>query len=166
MTAVNRKLNENYLKDALVANAFTGGVDFTQYFAKRLYYIDAKAMFSTLHGSSQAILNTKLNAAHYYHRASGLPYLDLEPDARSLQGTSGFIKAGKKGNAQWNFSQTFSWASPGFDLNDVGFMKQADYKLNESEIAFRKTDPWGPFRFAGINFTQKKCMELWGRCDE
>ncbi|QBQ40434.1 hypothetical protein E2P86_04405 [Sphingobacterium psychroaquaticum] len=162
VTAVNRKLNENYLKDALVANAFTGGVDFTQYFAKRLYYIDAKAMFSTLHGSSQAILNTKLNAAHYYHRASGLPYLDLEPDARSLQGTSGFIKAGKKGNAQWNFSQTFSWASPGFDLNDVGFMKQADYKLNESEIAFRKTDPWGPFRFAGINFTQKNVWNYGG----
>lgn len=163
LTSVNRNLREGHLKDALVENAFVAGVDFTQYFANRLYYIDAKGMFSTLHGSSSAILNTKKNAAHYFHRVSGESYLDLRPEETSLQGSSGFVKVGKKGNAQWNFSQTFSWSSPGFDVNDVGYMKQSDYKLNESEVVFRKTDPWGPFRFAGINMTQKNVWNYGGK---
>ncbi|MBL1407134.1 DUF5916 domain-containing protein [Sphingobacterium faecale] len=163
LTSVNRNLRADHLKDALIENAFAAGIDFTQYFANRLYYIDAKGMFSTLHGSSSAILNTKQNAAHYYQRESGQSYLDLRPEQTTLQGSSGYVKAGKKGNAQWNFSQTFSWASPGFDLNDVGYMKQADYKSNESEVVFRKTDPWGPFRFAGINLTQKNVWNYGGK---
>ncbi|WP_270087486.1 DUF5916 domain-containing protein [Sphingobacterium sp. SYP-B4668] len=163
LTSVNRNLSEEHLKDIRVGNAFTGGVDFTQYFANRLYYVDAKGMFSSLHGSPEAILNTKRNATHYYHRASGSDYLNLDPDKDVLNGTGGYVKVGKKGNAQWNFSETFSWSSPGFDLNDVGYMRQSDYKLNESEIAFRKTDPWGPFRFAGINLTQKNMWNYGGK---
>src|SRR5690606_17691829 len=162
VTAVNRKLTEEHLRNAMIGNAFTAGVDFTQYLANRLYYIDMKGMFSTLHGSPSALLKTKTNAAHYFHRESGARYLDLNPSSRSMQGTGGYIKVGKKGNAQWNFSQIYSWSSPGFDLNNVGYMKQSDYMLNESEIAFRKTDPWGPFRFAGINMTQKNVWNYGG----
>lgn len=162
VTSVNRNLTEPHLQDVLVGNAFTGGLDFTQYFANRLYYIDAKGMFSTLHGSPEALLRTKMNAVHYFHRESGADYLNLNPDSRSLQGTGGYIKVGKKGNAEWNFSETFSWSSPGFDLNDVGYMRQSDYKFNESEIALRKTDPWGPFRAAGIILTQKNVWNYGG----
>lgn len=163
VTSVNRRLNAEHLKDLLVQNAYTSGLDFTQYFANRLYYIDAKGMFSTLHGSPASILATKRNATHYFQREGAQDYLHLDQNLRSLQGTGGYIKVGKKGNAQWNFSETFSWATPGFDLNNVGFMKQSDYKLNESEIAFRKTDPWGPFRFAGINLTQKNVWNYGGK---
>lgn len=164
ITSVNRKLNnQEHLKDIMVDNAFTTGIDFTQYFANRLYYIDAKGMFSTLNGSQQAILNTKMNATHYFHRESGADYLNLDPDKNSMLGTGGYVKVGKKGNAQWNYSQTFSWSSPGFDLNDVGYLRESDYKSNETEVVFRKTDPWGPFRFAGINLTQKNVWNFGGR---
>ncbi len=162
VTAVNRNLTQEHLRDALIGNAFIAGLDVTQYFANRLYYIDAKGMFSTLHGSPEALLRTKTNAVHYFHRESGADYLNLDPNSRSMQGTGGYVTVGKKGNAQWNFSETFSWSSPEFDLNDVGYMKQSDYKLNETEIAFRKTDPWGPFRFAGINLTQKNVWNYGG----
>ncbi|MEC3880144.1 DUF5916 domain-containing protein [Parapedobacter sp. 10938] len=162
VTAVNRHLAQPHLREALVANAFTAGIDVTRYFANRLYYIDAKGMFSTLQGSPAALLKTKTNAVHYFHRQSGADYLSLNPDSHSMHGTGGYVKVGKKGNAQWNFSQLFSWSSPGFDLNDVGYMKQSDYTLNESEIAFRKTDPWGPFRFAGINLTQRNVWNYGG----
>lgn len=162
VTSVNRNLTKEHLRDVLIGNAFSAGMDVTHYFANRLYYIDVKGMFSTLHGSPAALLKTKTNAVHYFHRESGADYLGLHPESRSMQGTGGYVKVGKRGNAQWNFSQLFSWASPGFDLNDVGFMRQSDYKLNESEIAFRKTDPWGPFRFAGINLTQRNVWNYGG----
>lgn len=162
-TSVNRRLDDKHLEEYLVKDAFAAGVDFTQYFSKRLYYIETKAMYSSLAGSTDAIMNTKRNATHFYQRKSGRDYLEMDPDGRTLSGTGGYFKAGKKGNAQWNYSETFSWSSPGFDVNDVGYLKQTDYKLNESELAFRKTDPWGPFRFAGINLTQRNVWSYGGK---
>ena len=162
LTSVNRHLSEDHLKESLLSNAFTAGLDFTQYFSKRLYYIDAKAMFSHLQGSETAILNKKRNATHYYQRESGHDYLDLIPPPRKCKEQAAMLRL-EKGNAQWNYSQTFNWSSPGFDLNDVGYNKESDYLLNESEIAFRKTDPWGPFRFAGINLTQKNIWNFGGQ---
>ena len=162
-TSVNRRLDDKHLEEYLVKDAFAAGVDFTQYFSKRLYYIESKAMYSSLAGSTDAIMNTKQNATHFYQRKSGRDYLEMDPDGRTLSGTGGYFKAGKKGNAQWNYSETFSWSSPGFDVNDVGYLKQTDYKLNESELAFRKTDPWGPFRFAGINLTQRNVWSYGGK---
>jgi hypothetical protein len=163
VTSVNRSLGKDHLRESMIDNAFTTGIDFTQYFANRLYYIDAKTMFSTLHGSPQAVLDKKMNATHYFHRESGADYLNLDPNKNSLQGTGGYIKVGKKGNAQWNFSQTLSWSSPGFDLNDVGYLRESDFKSNETEVVLRKTDPWGPFRFAGINLTQKNVWNFGGK---
>ena len=78
--------------------------------------------------------------AHYYQRASSADYLGVDPTRRSLTGTGGYVKVGRKGNAKWNFSETFTWSSPGFDLNDMGYMKETDYLMNETEIMYRQTD--------------------------
>src|SRR5690606_5261479 len=43
-----------------------------------------------------------------------------------------------------------------------GYIKESDYKSNETEVVLRKTDPWGPFRFAGINLTQKNIWNYGG----
>src|SRR5690606_10187907 len=163
ITSVNRKINETHLQNFLVKDAFSTGIDFTQYFSNRLYYVETKAMYSTISGTSEAIMAIKNNAAHFYQRKSAVGYLNMNPEETSLSGTGGYIKAGKKGNAQWTYAETFSWSSPGFDLNEVGYLKQTDYKLNETEFAFRKTDPWGPFRAAGITLTQRNVWNYGGK---
>ncbi|MDR2811183.1 MAG: carbohydrate binding family 9 domain-containing protein, partial [Tannerellaceae bacterium] len=43
ITSVNRLLDEPHLKSLLVSDAFAAGIDFTQYFNNRLYYLDVKA---------------------------------------------------------------------------------------------------------------------------
>ena len=154
VTSVNRALDEPYLEDLLIRNAFTAGIDFIQYFKNRLYYIDMKGMISSLHGSERAVENLQRSAAHYYQRVSSAGYLGVDPKRRSLTGTGGYVKVGRKGNAKWNFAETFTWASPGFDLNDMGYMKEADYKMNETEIMFRQTDIWKFFRYNAITLSQ------------
>lgn len=163
VTSVNRALNRPYLDDFMVHNAFTGGIDFTQYFKKRLYYIEAKGMFSSLHGSEKAITLLQQNAVHYYQRQSSSGYLGVNPNRRSLNGTGGYVKLGRKGNARWNFAETFSWSSPGFDLNDMGYMKETDNISNESEIAYRQTDIWKIFRYNAISLTQKNQWNYGGQ---
>ena len=139
----------------MVRNAFTAGIDFTQYFKNRLYYIDVKGMFSSLNGSKEAIAVRQTSPVHYYQRASASGYLGVDPDRRSLNGTGGYVKVGRKGNAKWAFSETFSWSSPGFDLNDMGYMKEADNRTNETEVVYRQTDIWKLFRYNAFTLTQK-----------
>lgn len=155
VTSVNRALDEPYLADFMVRNAFTAGVDFTHYFRNRLYYIDMKGMFSSLQGTEEAISVLQRNSVHYYQRVSGRSYLGVDDTRTSLNGTGGYVKVGRRGNAKWNISETFSWNLPGFDLNDMGYMKQADVLSNETEVSYRQTDIWKIFRYNAFNLTQK-----------
>lgn len=95
------------------------------------------------------------NAVHYYQRSSSADYLGVDPERRSLSGTGGYLKLGRKGNAKWAFAETFSWSSPGFDLNDIGYLKQTDNLSNETEIAYRQTDTWKMFRYNAFTLTQR-----------
>ncbi len=155
VTSVNRALEEPYLENFMVRNAFTAGIDFTRYFKNRLYYIEAKGMLSSLNGSKDAIRALQESAVHYYQRVSSSDYLGVDPDRRSLTGTGGYLKVGRKGNAKWAFSETFSWSSPGFDLNDMGYLKETDNLTNETEIAYRQTDIWKNFRYNAFTLTQR-----------
>lgn len=155
VTSVNRALDEPYLEDFLIRNAFTAGIDFIQYFKNRLYYIDVKGMLSSLHGSESAVTALQRSPVHYYQRVSSRDYLGVDPTKRSLTGTGGYVKVGRKGNAKWNFAETFSWSSPGFELNDIGYMKETDYMMNETEIMYRQTDIWKMFRYNAFTLSQK-----------
>ena len=154
MTSVNRALNEPHLERYLVRNAFTAGIDFTQFFANRLYYVEMKGMFSSLNGSADAITRLQNNAVHYYQRTSGQDYLHVDESRTALNGTGGYLRAGRKGNAKWAFSETFSWLSPGFDLNDAGYLKQSDMMSVETVVEYRQTDPWKMFRRSTLTFSQ------------
>ncbi|MDR1356977.1 MAG: DUF5916 domain-containing protein, partial [Tannerellaceae bacterium] len=162
LTYVNRALGQGG-EDFLVRNAFTAGVDFTQYFSNRLYYVDMKGMLSTLSGSREAILRLQTNPVHYYQRLSASGYLGVDTEATSLSGTGGYVKAGRKGNSRWSFAETFSWASPGFDLNAIGYLKQADAMASNTELEFRETNVWGPFRSNTLTLTHLNQWDFAGR---
>jgi len=153
-TSTNRLMDEPYLKDYLAANAIAAGIDFTQYFNNRLYYIDFKGMFSTIDGSEKAIEQRQRDAVHYFQRASAQDYLGVDPTRQSLSGTGGFLKIGRRGNAKWTFAETFGWLTPGFDLNDVGYLREADVLNNDTEVTFRQTNTWKFFRSNTLTFNQ------------
>ena len=155
LTSVNRALDEPHLEKLLIRNAVTAGLDFTHYFHNRLYYIDLKGMISSLHGTPEAVTALQQSVTHYFQRASSQDYLSVDPNRRSLTGTGGSVKIGRKGNAKWSFSETFSWSSPGFDLNDMGYMKETDYLQNVTEIVFKQTHVWKQFRSNTLTFQQK-----------
>ncbi|GHV04504.1 hypothetical protein FACS189416_2940 [Bacteroidia bacterium] len=154
-TSVNRALGDYpHLQDFMVRNAFTAGIDFNQYFNNRLYYLDIKGMFSSLNGSAKAIERLQQSAVHYYQRESASGYLKVDPNRTSMNGTGGYAKFGRKGNSKWLFTETFTWYSPGFDLNNVGYLKQADILSANTEVAFRRTDIWKIFRSNTVTLTQ------------
>ncbi|MDR1500390.1 MAG: carbohydrate binding family 9 domain-containing protein [Tannerellaceae bacterium] len=153
VTYAARKLDADYLKDFMPREAVTAGIDYTQYFMNRLYFVDAKAMYSALSGSNASITRLEESAVHYYQRESGRSYLGVDKDATSLKGSGGYIRGGRRGNSPLAFAGNLSWATPGFDLNTLGYLKQADFVTASGEVEFRRTTVWGPFRSNNIMVT-------------
>lgn len=162
VTSVNRLMEESYLKNVMFSNAYSAGVDFTQYFKNRLYYLDFKGVYSLVNGSANSIAALQQNAVHYYQRASSQDYVNVDQSRTSLSGTGGYLRVGRKGNAKWFFSETLAWSSPGFDLNAIGYLKEADFYENESEVGYRQTTNWKMFRSNTFTFTQKNIWNYGG----
>ncbi|MDR2911997.1 MAG: carbohydrate binding family 9 domain-containing protein [Alistipes sp.] len=164
VTSVNRSLAAHpHLQDIMTDNAFVGGVDFMHYFRDRNYYVDFKGMFSSLHGSKEAITRLQTNPIHYYQRASAQDYLGVDTSRTSLQGSGGYIEFGRRGNNKWWFSENISWLTPGFDLNDAGFLRQADALTNTTLVSYRQTDPGNLFRTNTVNISQRNSWDFGGR---
>ncbi len=153
VTSVNRALNEEHLAQTLVENTFTGAVDFTQYFKDRLYYIDARAMFSSLNGSETAIERKQRNSVHYFHRESAQDYLGVDPSRTSLNGFAGYVEVGRKGFSKLQVYDRLSYYSAGFDLNDVGYLARADQINNTLEVSYNQNTPWAIWRNTSVRLT-------------
>ena len=153
LTSVNRALGEDHLEQTMVGNAFTGAVDFKKYFKDRLYYIDAKVIFSTMHGSEAAIERKQRNSVHYYQRESAADFLGVDPTRTSLNGTAAFLEVGRKGFSKLQVWDQLSYYSSGFDLNDVGYLARADLLQNTFDISFNQNSPWAIWRNTAVKFT-------------
>ncbi|MFC1726447.1 DUF5916 domain-containing protein [candidate division KSB1 bacterium] len=149
VTAVNRNIknpNLNYLHKA----AYTGGIDFIHYWKERTYYIGLKGMFSNVKGTKEAILRTQESSARYYQRPDA-DYVTLDPDRTSLSGHGGTAKFGRMGNSRINFETGITWRSPGFELNDIGYMRSADVAKQWTWVGYWITKPFSIFRNFSLN---------------
>ncbi|RPJ56735.1 MAG: hydrolase [Acidobacteria bacterium] len=133
----------------LPTDALTGGVDFARYFENRTYVLQGKTVFSQVTGSRQAISDLQTNAVHYYQRPDAA-HLKLNPNATSLAGHGGQLLFGKTEKGRWRFSNTFEWRSPGLDLNDIGYLRQADSANNQVAVGYRESAPKSIFRSFGF----------------
>jgi len=110
--------------NSMVASANTGGLDFTQYFKDKNWFFSVCEAFSLLSGSTESIENLQNSSVHYYQRPDAT-YIHVDPTRKSLSGHGGNFQFGKTGG-NWKFALFGLWKSPGFDLNDVGYLRRAD----------------------------------------
>ena len=105
-------------------SANTGGVDFTQYFRDKNWMLSATAAASRVAGPEQAITATQRSSVHYYQRPDA-DYITYDPERTSLSGHAGNVQVGKVGG-NWNFVASTIWKSPGFESNDLGYVRKSD----------------------------------------
>lgn len=160
-TSTNRFIDEPQL-DYLNRNAYTAGLDFLQYTRNRDYFIDFKGIVSHVNGKEEAMINLQRNALHYYQRPDAADYLGVDSSRTSLTGSGGYLSAGRAGNNRFIFSEKLSWWSPGFDLNDVGYLLMADLLENLTTLAYRQTEPRGILRNYTVTLAQKNAWNFGG----
>lgn len=151
VTSVNRNINESQL-DFLPKSALTGGMDFVHNWKKRKYYVAGKGFFSDVKGSEEAISNLQLASTHYFQRPDAT-HLEYDDTKTNLSGHGGEIEGGKR-SGKFRATGSFSWRSPGVDLNDVGYMYQADYLQEQSTFYYMINKPHGIMRNYWLRLTQ------------
>jgi len=148
-TSTNRMLNAPQL-DLMNRNAYTGGIDLLHQWHDKEFYLDAKLAGSSISGSRDAMIDLQQSSARYYQRPDA-HYLHFDPAANTLRGTGGSIKIGKGSKGFWRYSSELTWRSPGFDLNDMGYMQMADVVKQKNSVYFFVNRPVSIFRT--YNFT-------------
>ena len=156
LTSTHRWISDPALA-FLPNDAVTGGLDFEQYFSNRSWVLQGKGVFSHVTGDPEAILELQTGAVHYFQRPDA-DYLEVDPTATSLSGHGGLVRFGRSGNTKWVFSDSLRWISPGLELNDVGFLRQADLIWNDLEVGYAEPDPRGPLRWW---FASVKRQDAW-----
>ncbi|MFZ0282518.1 MAG: DUF5916 domain-containing protein [Bacteroidales bacterium] len=148
VTGTNRNLDTN-LDDFMHKGAYTGGFDFTQYFKDKNWSISLSTAFSQVRGTKQAIEETQLSSARYFQRP-GKDYATLDPERTSLSGTGGRLMVSKL-NGHLNLMGVLIWKSPGFEINDLGYIREADQVFSVLWAGYNQWEPKGIYRNFNIN---------------
>ncbi len=151
-TSTNRNINHAYL-DFINRSAYTGGIDFSHQWNDKTYFLDLKLAGSYIRGHKDAILEAQTASARYFQRPDA-NYLTLDSNRTSLSGHGGSFAIGRQGNGKWQYAVGGVWRSPGFELNDVGYLRQADQSMEFVWVGYRLYNPVGIFRRISLNLNQ------------
>ncbi|MEZ5198593.1 MAG: DUF5916 domain-containing protein [Bacteroidales bacterium] len=94
----------------------------------------------------------------YYQRPDA-SHLKVDTNLTSLTGNGGSIEGGKIGGGHWRYGAGLPGRTPGLELNDMGYLRQADVIMQVIWGSYRIWKPFSIFRKVNINFNQ------WARWD-
>jgi hypothetical protein len=139
--------------DYLRSGAFALGGNWEHRFRHDTYRLRGWVAASTVYGSADAIDETQRSSARYYQRPDN-DYVTYDPTRTALQGFAGQLEFGKIGGGNYSFIAALDTRSPGFEVNDLGFQRQADRTLQVLWGQRRWTKPGKVFRQVSINLNQ------------
>lgn len=149
-TATNRNTDEpqfSLLREA----AYSGGIDFKHNWKDRKYFVAGNIVGSHVAGSKESITNTQREMTHLFQRVDA-DYVSVDTERTSLSGTGGKIEAGKVSEGHWRYTTSLTWRSPELELNDIGFLRQADEIRQTLNVSYQSLKPFGVFRSGMVKF--------------
>ncbi|HYD51734.1 MAG TPA: DUF5916 domain-containing protein, partial [Gemmatimonadaceae bacterium] len=150
-TSVRRSLDASSVEH-LRRDARAGGIDFRHQFHDRTYQIDGYLAVSRVAGSAAAIARTQRSLVHDFLRPDGAVRYDSTRTA--LDGASAQIALEKRSGERTRFSAGYQYLSPGFEINDVGFLGRANAQSQYLWFQLRDTRPKRGYRQWTLNVNQ------------
>ena len=154
VTSVSRQItNENF--NNLNKQAFAGGVDLSHRWRNDTYQLNLKILGSYISGNTEAIQEAQESSARYFQRPDA-KHVKYDPNRTSLSGFAGTLSIGKIGGEHWRWMVGGITRSPGFEVNDLGYMRYADLATGFLWVGYQEFNPGKIFRNYNIN------LNLWG----
>ena len=149
-TALHRDVPANL--SWLRSDAYTLAFDWNHRFAGDGYRLRGWVVGSRVSGSPQAILEAQLSSARYFQRPDN-DYRPVDSARTALTGVAAQATIGKE-NGSWRWSTGLDTRSPDFEVNDMGYMRSADYATQFAWLSRRWLRPGRVFRRFNLNFNQ------------
>jgi hypothetical protein len=148
-TAVNRN-NDPATENVFHGQAYVGAVDFRHRFMNGMYELSGSVDMSTVRGTPAVIASTQQNSTHNFQRPDD--NVQFDPTRTSLGGDAEELLFTKQ-NGFINFQTSYQRRSPGFEINDLGFLYQSDQQgwNNWASMNWRKP-VLGTFQRVNWNF--------------
>jgi len=150
-TLVNRSQDE-WTRDHLRSTAVVGGLDFRHRFLKSRFEARGRMVGSRVSGSEAAIAATQTSSVHFFQRPDD--DLSYDPARTSLAGHAGQLQFAKVGGGILLFETSYQRVSPGFEANDLGFLRRADWQSWATWATLRFNQPGPFFRRLFWSFTE------------
>jgi len=161
LTSVHRSLEGTKL-GWLHDQAYTVGVEGAHRFWDDHWTADLRVAGSYVHGTAEALDETQTSSAHYYQRPDA-DHLDYDPTRTSLTGAALLWSFGKTAGGHWRIQTGADTRSPGFEANDIGFQRSADYYLQWFWAQYREDKPGDWLKNYAVNFN---LWRLWDTSPE
>lgn len=158
-TSVNRALSDN-LESSLRDSSYFAGIDGYTLFRDKSWILEWLGGSSLVTGSDEAIAATQQSGARYFQRPDA-DHLEFDPTRNSLTGWMGRVMLGKQ-TGKWRPNVQVQALSPGFEINDSGFLPNVDAISSHAVVRYINTDKtkytreisswvgkWQNFNFAG-----------------
>ena len=137
------------LARTLATTATTGGLNFSHRWDRNTFEIDASIMGSAITGDTLAIQQAQKSSARYFQRPDA-DHLFYEPNNTSMNGIAGKVNFRKvRGNWRWAFGGVTR--SPGFEINDIGYMQRTDFNGLFAWLGYSNYIPGNFFRYYAIS---------------
>ena len=155
-TALNRKMNDPKVFNAIPDNAQALGMDWRAFFRNRSYIFHGQAAYSQVHGSPSAMLSRQRSSAHYFQRPDrdnsrdGFFTDSLDPSSTFMRGYALYARGAKEGG-KWLGELQTNVRSPGFDVNEMAFFRNGDFIWNAGNIVFNDQTPGKWYRQLWVN---------------
>jgi hypothetical protein len=133
ITAVNRNL-DSWSSPYLASSAYAGSIDFRHRFLKNTFEVSGNLDKSLVRGSAAVISALQNNGVHQYQRPDA--NLPLDNTRTSLSGDAEEFRLGKIGGQHLMFESAYSRRSPGFEVNDLGYLRRADQQSWSTWMGF------------------------------
>lgn len=142
-TLTNRSLGDTVFDRLLRSRGSFGGVDFEHSWARRVWTLSGYAAGTSVGGSRDVIAATQRSSSRYYQRPDA-DYLKYDPTRTSLGGY--MTEVGLRKSGVFNFGADVKIASPGFEVNDIGFQGRTDYRSVAGYFGYQSLNPGRIFR--------------------
>lgn len=140
VTSTYRNITDPQLK-YLAKSSTVAGIDFQHNWKQRKYFVDVKSFFTDIRGDRKAISALQYSPVHNFQRIDA-DHLEYDTLRTSLSGWGGSLQGGKR-SGKLRVVGTFNFRTPGVDLNDVGYLYQADAIKELVNVTYKVSQPKG-----------------------
>ena len=144
LTSVLREEGESALGALLPDQATVLGADLEHRLSDE-WIVNGQLAGSTVSGSADAITRLQTAFPRVYQRPDA-SHLTLDSTRTSLSGVTAEMNVLKAGGEHWVGSFHSQLTTPGFDANDLGFVRRADQASVGGVVVYQQNSPQGPFQ--------------------